>query len=364
MKEIQVKTKNITNRTFLNIKNYSGIPYEHTISRKFAEQHFDLFLKSGCNFTSFISQPGWGKSIILSQLAHGFLSNPAHGDSALLFLTVYDFLYGDFQALSISHCIKNKLAIEPAVDLVKYVNDNCEDSKSKLVIFIDGFNKLKVKSDAKKHLFQRLHQFIEEIANSRIQLVMGIRSEDWARFTENTSDTALFEKWWFRGDSFDPENSSNVPTLGQGEIGQILSRINGFDTIAEAELKSCLNIPLYLQSYYELRNDLLNPFDTDITFNQIISHFIKFRVDNSSCLTEKMYLINKIIEFSGNEKGDFYISKHLLSPAILAFGDAYEELLLDGILVEKHDVQSEFYQKVSVHFARSYLYDYFLCSGV
>ena len=359
-KKVIMKTGGIADRTLLNIKSDSGIPYEHTISRKFAEQHFDSFLNSGRNFTCFISRPGGGKTILLSQLAKRFLSSPSERDNALLFLTVYDFLYGDFNTLSIADCIKNKLDINQALDLIEYIDHNCENSK--LVIFIDGFNKLKIKSNIKMQLFERLHQFIEEIAGSRIQLVMGMRSADWTRFTQRTSYLALFKRKWFPGEYFDPENNSNVPTLAADEIGQILTNMNGFQTTVGAELKACLEVPLYLGAYYELRRNLRNPYGEEITPNQIIEHFVKFKVENSNYLTEKMYLIDKIIKLINYEKGKYGIDKYLLSPVILAFGNAYKELLSDGILVEKHNIHSKLENSISVYFARPYLYDYFLCS--
>ena len=353
--QVMVKSSGVTNQTLLRIKSNSGIPYKHTINRKFAQQHFDAFLNSDCAFTCFISQPGWGKHILLSQLARGFLSNPVHEGGALLFLAIYDFLYEDFEALSISHYIKNKLGIDPALDLVEYIDHNCKNSK--FVIFLDGFSRVKVKSNIKIHLFEKVHRFIEEIGNSRVQLVMGIRSADWAIFTKGTSYLTLFKRKWYPGDYFDPENNSNVPPLGQDEIEQILTSINGFDTILQEELKPCLEVPLYLQSYYELRNDLPYSHAGDITSNQIIARFIKFKVADSNYFTEKMYLINKLINYG---KTRFGINKQVLAPAILAFGNAYKELLSDGILVERHCMNRKFDKGVNVCFAMSCLYDYFL----
>lgn len=352
--KVKEKSREITYQTLLNIQNCSGIPYKHTIGRKFAEQHFDSFLNSSCSFTCFISQPGWGKTIILSQLAKSFLSNPVYEDSALLFVTVYDFLYEDFDTLSISHCIKNKLGIDSTIDLVEYLDKNCKNSK--LVIFIDGFSRLKIKSDIKKSFISELNRFINEIQDSSIQLVMGIRSADWARFMEGTGYLTLFKKKWFPGEYFDPENGSNVLALHQYEIGLALGSINGCDTIIETELMSCLEVPLYLESYFQLRNDFSKPYYGNVTAKQIITHLIKLRVDNSKYFTEKMLLINKLINCANVSCG---INKHDLEPEILTFGNAYKELLSDGILVERCCMNVELDHRVSIHFALPYLCEYF-----
>jgi len=356
-RKMMVKTKGITNQTLLDIKNECSIPDEHICSRKFAEQHFNAFLNRDFAFTCFISPPGWGKTTILSQLARGFLSNPANWASSILFLTACDFLDGDSQVLKITDFIKKELGIDSALDLMEYIDDICGNSK--LVIFIDGFNNPKVKPDIKRQLFEGLHQFSEEISNSHIQLVMGMRSTDWAAFVKRTNDEASFRKRWFPGPYFDPENNSNIPILRIDEINEIVSSINGSDTIVDPKLKRCLGVPMYLQSYYELRNGLPNPHGAVITSDQIITHFIKSRVNSSNYFTEKMYLINKIIDHG---KGNCGINEDAFALVILIFGNAYKELLSDGILIEKQDVYNDVYCKTSVHFARPCLQDFFIWS--
>ena len=66
--DIRMNAKKVTNFTLKGIKNRSGIPYEMTISRKFAEHDFDDFFKSDYSYTCFISQPGYGRTILLSHL--------------------------------------------------------------------------------------------------------------------------------------------------------------------------------------------------------------------------------------------------------------------------------------------------------
>jgi len=172
----------------------------------------------------------------------------------------------------------------------------------------------------------------------------------------------LFKRKWFPGDYFDSGNSSNVPTLEAEEIEQILTNINGTTTTVGTGLKSCLEVPLYLESYYELREDLPNQCAEETTPNQIIEYFVKFNVENTNYLTEKMYLIDKIIKLTSFEKRESGIDRNILLPIISAFGNAYKELLSDGVLVEKHSPNWKLYNGISVHFARPYLYDYFLCS--
>lgn len=93
--------------------------------------------------------------------------------------------FDDFGALNISSCIKNELGIAQSNDLIKYVNNQCENSNSALVIFIDEFKEQEIQCLFKKHFFKRLHDFIEEIENSHIKLVIGLKSIDWVNFIES-----------------------------------------------------------------------------------------------------------------------------------------------------------------------------------
>ncbi|WP_214227886.1 hypothetical protein [Pedobacter sp. B4-66] len=158
---------------------------KNTLSRKFSEKHFDSFLRSAHNFTCFMSQDENEKTILSAQLTGRFLSDPAHKFSSLLFLNAHRFLCDDFGALNISSCIKNELGIEPADDLIKHVDGYCKHSNSALVIFIDYFKEPEMKHLFKKHFFERLHDFIEEIENSHIKLVISLRSIDWIKFIES-----------------------------------------------------------------------------------------------------------------------------------------------------------------------------------
>ncbi|NRF39561.1 hypothetical protein [Pedobacter foliorum] len=158
---------------------------KNTLSRKFSEKHFDSFLSSAHNFTCFMSQDENEKTILFAQLAERLLSDPAHKFSSLLFLNAHRFLCDDFGVLNISSCIKNELGIEQSNDLIKYVDSYCKHSNSTLVIFIDDFNEPEMKHLFKRHFFKRLHDFIEEIENSHIKLVISLKSIDWVKFIES-----------------------------------------------------------------------------------------------------------------------------------------------------------------------------------
>ncbi|RZL30987.1 MAG: hypothetical protein EOP00_35655, partial [Pedobacter sp.] len=66
--QVKAKAFRISQYTLQNLKNRCTVPYEMTIPRKFARHDFDFFYNSDFNFTAFVSQPGYGKSILISHL--------------------------------------------------------------------------------------------------------------------------------------------------------------------------------------------------------------------------------------------------------------------------------------------------------
>jgi hypothetical protein len=62
--QLHNKSLTITSCTLKRIRNRSGLPYEMTINRKFAENDFNEFFKSNYRFTCFIAQP-FDRNLIL-----------------------------------------------------------------------------------------------------------------------------------------------------------------------------------------------------------------------------------------------------------------------------------------------------------
>ncbi|WP_379091238.1 hypothetical protein [Pedobacter sp. UC225_65] len=85
-KHVAIRAKAISQTTLTGIINHCTIPYKATINRKFAIQDFEYFYKSNFSFTAFISQPGYGRSILLSHLVQNLFFKPQakfHNDIVL-----------------------------------------------------------------------------------------------------------------------------------------------------------------------------------------------------------------------------------------------------------------------------------------
>lgn len=184
--------KNISETTIKRILGFASVKHNFSKYTLTLLSDFNDEIRKQLNLSSYETSieksrrtTGNEKTPLFAQFEGRFLSNPTYKFSSLLFLNPYHFLCDDFAALNISSCIKNELGIDQANDLIEYVNNHCKNSNSSLIIFIDDFNDPDMESRFKNHLFERLHDFIGEIENSYIKLVISLRSTDWVRFIES-----------------------------------------------------------------------------------------------------------------------------------------------------------------------------------
>ncbi|WP_288884093.1 hypothetical protein [Pedobacter panaciterrae] len=363
-KEIHDKATKVTDFTLKSVRNRSGMPYELTIGRKFAEHDFEDFFKNNYSFTCFISQPGYGRTILLSHLAEKFLTSdlPEYKDSTLLFITAYSFFNKDHISPNFEDQLKLQLGIHPKDSLVSYIKQNYNASGGKFVIFLDGFSELVVKADLKKQLFESIINFICNIEdNECIKLVMSMRSTTWIKFYDRIRHSAYLKTKWFPGNYFNVNDVSNVPPLTEKEVDLILTKINKIDPKGiNSKLKAQLKFPFHIQLYYQLKEeDPYFNYSTNITFYELISRFIQDKIYRSNYYTEKILFLKKIIQLTDYGKKGNSVPKDDLISELSAFKNAYMELLSEGILMEEKS-QQEFHPREYVRFIHPHIFEYFL----
>jgi len=353
----------ITQHTLDGIKSRPGIPFEHTINRRFADHDFEDFFDSHYSFTAFISQPGYGKTILLSHLAEKIIDNPIDfKNSTVLFLTAPG-IFNTEQALSnLEDYLKARLSIHPGKSLVDYANENYSTSGGKLLIFLDGFSELVLKAENNILLFDSLINFICTIEdNNSIKLVLSMRTTTWIKFYECISPSAYLRSKWFRGNYFNPNEVTNVPQLSDKEVDLILEQNAHLNAgVIDAKLKKQLRLPLQIQFYYQLKQE--EPgfnYSTNITFLELTTRFVTEKIYKSNNYTDKVLLLNKIMELTDYGRTSTSISKYELLTELNESEEAYIELLSEGILVEQR-CYGEFHPTEDIHFINSYLFEYFL----
>ncbi|EDM36998.1 hypothetical protein PBAL39_04348 [Pedobacter sp. BAL39] len=362
--DIRANAKRITEYTLKSVRNRSGIPYEMTISRKFAEHDLNDFFKSSFSFTCFISQPGYGKTILMSHLVEKFFTtkDATYQDSSALFLTVNNFYNQEQQSMTFEEQMKVQLKMNHKESLLEYIQNNYALTGRKFVIFLDGFSELIIKKDMKKQLFESITNFICAIENiDCIKLVMSMRSTTWMRFFDCIRHSAFLKSKWFPGNYFSQSDVSNVPPLTGKEVDMIISKVNPneFNELS-TKLKSQLKFPLYIQLYYQLKEE--DPYfinATSITFHELISRFIQEKIYRSNYYTEKILFLKKVIQLTDYGKKEDTVPKNLLIAELSAFKNAYMELLSEGILMEEKS-QDDYQPKEYVRFIYPHIFEYFL----
>jgi hypothetical protein len=362
--EVGEKARRITDFTVKSIKNRSGIPYELTVSRKFSEHDFEDFYKSDHSYMAFISQPGYGKTIILAQLAESILASKtiAAQGTTLVFITAYNLLGKDNTQINFESHLKNLLGISPGETLIAFVNRHCHQNESKLLIFLDGFSEVMLKRDAQNLLFDGIIDFICSIENSNaIKLVMNMRSTTWSRFYDRVRNSVFLKKKWFQGNYFNLNDSSNVPPLTVKEVDLIIKKIDHLNhKNVNPRLKSQLKFPIHIQLYYQLKQEDPNfNYSTNITFYELIARFIQDKIYKSNYYTEKILFLKKVVQLTDLGKKQISVSKDDLIGELSAFKNAYSDLLSDGILMEERLLDS-YHPKEYVRFIQPQVFEYFL----
>lgn len=361
---LKEKTDKITQFTLKTIRNRSGIPYEMTISRKFAEHDFDQFYNGEYIFTSLISQPGYGKTILLSHLTENLFYKPnaPYNNSGVLFIKAYNFFNSEVTNFNLEEQLKIQLEIDPKENALQYINSVQSAHSGKFIIVIDGFAELVLKKEEKTLLFDNIINLICSLEDYKnIKLVMSMRSTTWTRFYERMRHSAFLKSKWFPGNYFNLHELSNVPPLSEKEVDIIISKINYLDQKEiNPRLKSQLKFPFHIQLYYQLKEE--DPdfnYYTNITFYELVSRFIQEKIYRSNYYTEKILFLKRIIQLTAYGKSANSVSKDLLIAELSAFRNAYMELLADGILMEEKRSEDS-HPKEFVRFLHPHMFEYFL----
>jgi len=353
-----------TDFTLKGIRNRSGLPYEMTISRKFAEHDFEEFYNSNFSFMCFISQPGYGKTTLLSHLVEDYFykENAPYKDSNVLFVKAYSFFKKDGDYYDLEAQIRAELGISAKKDLFGYLHEQHQARGGKFVLIIDGFADLALKKDIKNQLFDSILNFICALDSTNlVKVVLSMRSTSWIRFYERMRHSAYLRANWFQGNYFDVNDVSNVPPLTEREVEQIISNTGHFDLEnINPKLKTQLKFPFHIHLYYQLKEE--DPFInyyTNIAFYELVSRFIKEKIYKSNYYTEKILFLKKIIQLTDYGKSQNFVAKDLLIAELSAFKNAYMELLSDGILMEERRYQN-LHPREFVRFLYPHIFEYFL----
>ncbi|TDQ11441.1 NACHT domain-containing protein [Pedobacter metabolipauper] len=359
--QVSSRAAKITDNTLKEIQNRSGLPYEMTISRKFAAHDFEEFIHSKYTFMSFMSQPGYGRTILLSHLVNDYFrkENAIYQDSTVLFLTAANLLKAD-KIANVEEHIKSVLHIPQDKDLFQYCQQH--QSGKKFILIIDGFCELVLKKEMKNQLFDSILNFICALDQTgSIKVILSMRSTTWIRYYERMRHSSYLKESWFKGNYYNPNDVSNVPPLTEQELQQIICKTGVMDFNAiNPKLKAQLKFPFHIHLYFQLKEeDPFINFSTNITFYELVSRFIQEKIYRSNYYTEKILFIKRFVQMTDYGKLDNFVAKDQLIGELSAFKNAYMELLSDGILMEERH-NNDVHPKEYVRFLHAHVFEYFL----
>jgi hypothetical protein len=361
--QLHNKSLTITSCTLKRIRNRSGLPYEMTINRKFAENDFNEFFKSNYRFTCFIAQPGYGKTTLLSHLIETsfYSENPAFEGSSVLFLNIGNLINED-QSFDIEDALKEQMKIPVKQSFTNLVDRYYSGDHKKFIIVLDGFCEVFLKRERRNQLFDSIINFICELEDfDAIKVVMSMRSTTWIRFHERMRHSSYLKSVWYQGSHFDSNDISNVPTLTTKEVDQIIAKMN-MSNVGEInpKLKAQLKFPFHIQLYYQLNEEDPNfNYASNLPIYEMISKFIQEKIYRSNYFTEKILFLKKIIQLTDYGKRGSFVSKSHLIGELSVFKNAYMELLVDGILMEERTSEDSHPQEF-VRFVHPHVFEYFL----
>jgi hypothetical protein len=195
--ELFYKARAVTQSTVKIIRNRSVIPYHLTIHREFAERDFETFYTNDYSFTSFVSLPGYGKSILLSHLADKFFikDSGSFKDDLLWFINPGMLKNTDFD---LEKWLNEQLG--SGLNFIQYFNEDISRLKGKVVVILDGFDDFTVKKNQLKNFLNHLANFISSNEdNSWLKIVLSMRPSTWRLFYEHIRHSSYIKSKLFLG---------------------------------------------------------------------------------------------------------------------------------------------------------------------
>jgi hypothetical protein len=361
--KLHKKIGNISDYVLREIRNRSGLPYDLTISRKFAQHDLEEFYDNQASFMCFIAHPGYGKTILLSHIIQKYFrdQDAVYKDSIILFLNASSFFRTDNGKFDLNHHLKNILSIPQSDDLLIFLKE-ANTERNKFFLVIDGFEELALNKDSKSQLFNDLVDFICTLDhNHDIKIIMSMRSTMWVRFYDKIRSSAYLKQAWFKGNYFNENEVSNVPPFTEDELQELVENTGNENYFKiNPVLKAQLKFPFHTQLYYQLREEdpFLN-YGSNIAFYELISRFIQEKIFKSNHYTEKLRFIKRLLEITDYGQTSHSVEKNLLIEELINFKNAYMELVADGILIEERRSVG-FFPKEYISFLHPQVFEYFI----
>lgn len=370
--EFRQKALIATNNTQAILKNLSGIPYPITISRSAIEADFNYFLNSDYQFFCLTGSSGVGKSVQMVQLVDKFFlgDTAPFRDSIIWFLKSptlkklepYDF---DFEETT-----KDQFEIGKKFTFLQYFKDHPAEVKGKLMLVLDGFDEHTFEAAELEGIFQKIIDLLCYAQGCNwLKIVVSLRTSTWALLQKRINESEYLKKTWFAGVFYQKEARSNLTPLNKAEVQKGLKAIQD-EVKATSDVSECASLhtlfayPFFMHLYFQVLKK--NP-DTVLRggalYCELVASFVFQKIYQSGYSVEKIQIIRKLIKATDFGKSDLPIERRVLFEANDLYVLGYNELLNEGILLEKN-VDSLFNYRIYVQFLHESIFTYFIAQDL
>lgn len=321
----------ITRFTMKNITCRSALPYQNTISRRFAENAFEEFCENKDSLMVYIAPAGYGKTILLSHLVSRYFLEKGVADNRgiVLFVKAKLFLAMNKEKSRFEDRLKVMLGIPEDQKLEDFVLGS--GAQKRFFLIVDDYT-------------EQAAEFLNKLVPGPVKVIMGLSPADWVMMKKKLKISV---------------HESFVPLMMPCEVERILS--NSGLCRAESNLSGLLSFPFYIPFYLQfVRENLVERDNWAIVFQEVLTRFIKEKIYKSGYYTEKILLIKKMVQQMNYGVQVENLAHDEFKIELMIFKNAYSELLSDGILIEENKELQNMGGNKTIRFLDRNIFDYFL----
>lgn len=362
--DLKLKTQAANHTSIVTNKNNCGVPFKSTSNRSFFYPDLDFFLKSDYQFTTISAHPGQGKSILAAHLIEKFFyaDHAPYKNDIILMVTAASISAVIQSGSDLKDWFLKEFKFESIAHLISYFKAEPKKQEGRFILFVDGIDEYLSEENYLRIFIDFLHS-IEE--NSFLKIILVLRTNTWVNLQPAISGSAFLTNSWYKGIFYNNDTHSNVPALSVEEILFTLSNIERktiFKNQVSPALLAQLKIPFLLQAYYNLKEESnLLELNNPLLCYELINFFLEKKIFLSKRSIQKTALLKSISDLIFDENSKQMVAKEKALPFIDLYPESYEELLLDGIIIEEKKLNSS-YPRAYLHFINNDIYTYFIYS--
>jgi len=360
--KIKSRATLISQRNLDVIKKRSGIDYNKTLNRFFAEKKVEDFLISDKTATTFISPGGYGKTTLIAKVVEKlFLSENSKYPNDIVWFIDSGMIDLEKSNESDEENTQIRLLSEttPFESFINFFAKNPNDIKGRMLLIIDGLNEISTNYSNIEKIIDNIIQIIELNKNNLwFKIILTTRNNTWSIFQTKIESFTNQKEYWFES-NFEKEYqiSTNVPLLTNEEIIRILKLNNiniNFENLLLNSLDSIeiIRIPYFLFIYISLFHANQNISDIDLLTeffaqkniigkeSKELELIFKFIEKLNLGVNKKILFRNEIENLLNENETEF---KTILNQGIIYETDIKKRILQkDSCIKFTHEILSDF----------------------